>query len=86
MPLESRNGKRETQTLTHTIPKAYTLLDMTGYYSPTESITARLGINNVLNTRYTTWEAARQLPSEAASKTNQPVTLHQVAVTLPVLK
>ena len=67
--LRIRNGKRETQTLTRTIPKAYTLLDMTGYYSPTESITARLGINNVLNTRYTTWEAARQLPSEAASST-----------------
>ncbi|ELA09012.1 lactoferrin binding protein A LbpA [Moraxella macacae 0408225] len=60
-------GTRQTATLSQFAPKAYTLLDVAGYYSPTGSITARLGINNLLNTRYTTWEAARQLPSEAAS-------------------
>lgn len=59
----SRNVK-STRKLT----RAWHILDVSGYYMVNRSILFRLGVYNLLNYRYVTWEAVRQTAQGAVNQ------------------
>ncbi|HHF3928932.1 TPA: lactoferrin/transferrin family TonB-dependent receptor [Haemophilus influenzae] len=59
----SRNVK-STRKLT----RAWHILDVSGYYMANKNIMLRLGIYNLLNYRYVTWEAVRQTAQGAVNQ------------------
>lgn len=57
-------GVKSTRKLT----RAWHILDVSGYYMVNRSILFRLGVYNLLNYRYVTWEAVRQTAQGAVNQ------------------
>ncbi|PRM48071.1 lactoferrin/transferrin family TonB-dependent receptor [Haemophilus influenzae] len=53
---------------TRKLTRAWHILDISGYYMVNKSILFRLGVYNLLNYRYVTWEAVRQTAQGAVNQ------------------
>lgn len=61
------NNSRNVKS-TRKLTRAWHILDVSGYYMVNRSILFRLGVYNLLNYRYVTWEAVRQTAQGAVNQ------------------
>lgn len=61
------NNSRSVKS-TRKLTRAWHILDVSGYYMVNRSILFRLGVYNLLNYRYVTWEAVRQTAQGAVNQ------------------
>lgn len=61
------NNSRSVKS-TRKLTRAWHILDVSGYYMVNRSILFRLGVYNLLNYRYVTWEALRQTAQGAVNQ------------------
>ncbi|HHF4011339.1 TPA: transferrin-binding protein Tbp1 [Haemophilus influenzae] len=61
------NNSRDVKS-TRKLTRAWHILDVSGYYMANKNIMLRLGIYNLLNYRYVTWEAVRQTAQGAVNQ------------------
>ncbi|HHF3787841.1 TPA: lactoferrin/transferrin family TonB-dependent receptor [Haemophilus influenzae] len=61
------NNSRNVKS-TRKLTRAWHILDVSGYYMVNRSILFRLGVYNLLNYRYVTWEALRQTAQGAVNQ------------------
>lgn len=61
------NNSRDVKS-TRKLTRAWHILDVSGYYMANKNIMLRLGIYNLFNYRYVTWEAVRQTAQGAVNQ------------------
>lgn len=59
------------KTATTVKSRGWQTLDLSAFYRPNRHLTARFGINNALNYRYSTWEALRQTSAVSGNQHTQ---------------
>lgn len=67
----SPDGTTYQKQATKLASSGWTTLDLTAFYRPAPFLTVRLGVQNALNHRYTTWESLRQTSVTAGNAHSQ---------------